>query len=299
MKFKKILSIVCAITPILSTVSNCSAEKKIGVLFVGPHNSGKANIINVMEDETRKLTNNSRGPGTTLIPISEKIYVWFLDQQSIYYIGRYVTNNDYPIVVLCVEVGRVNDIDEQCRKYIEIIDNEKRIKEVIFVITKVDDENKKNMIPKDIENDIKGKFQKVNKIFITSAQEFSPYRKQIGELKRYITDIALRLENEEEQKKLETKGTSVEQKVIDPKSNGNSVRTRDHDIKETSHEETLAHKVEDKKSLFSKINKKKVLTVIAIFTAVSGICYGFKDKLTKFFASSARTNYDSQKIKKV
>jgi len=285
--FKKILSTICAIPLILSTVSNCSADK-IKVIFLGQSKSGKGNVINVMQNENADLINSER-VGHEYVGFAGKIAAWNIAGEDMWFsLGKnYIKNSN--LAVICVGVDDIENIDERCQKWIvDFVGDEESVKEIVLVITKVDDEEKKEMIPKNMETSIKEKFKKIKKIFITSAKRSSPYRKEIEELKKYIMEKVSVSEEEESADNVEKRAHRMESVQVG------------HEIKDEKETILLSDKVEDKKSLFDRVDKKKVLGAACLVVTVSGICYCIKDKFRKFFVSdNLQTKSESQKNKKI
>ncbi|MCL2312453.1 MAG: ADP-ribosylation factor-like protein, partial [Firmicutes bacterium] len=282
--FKKILSTVCAIPLILSTVSNCNADK-LKVIFLGQSKSGKANIVNVIKDKNAEIINKDyKGKNRAELFVHRKIVGWILPgNNDVYSSLNEFYLKDSGLAVICVEVDDIGNIDERCQKYADFIDKEESIKEIILVITKVDNEEKKEIISENMETSIKEKFKKMKKIFVTSAEKSSPYRKEIEELKKYIIEKVSVSEEEESEGSEEESADNIEKRAHHmPSVTSAQIENKIKDEKETI---LLSDKLEDKKSLFDRVDKKKALGAACLVVTVSGICYCIKDKFRKFFVS--------------
>jgi len=298
--FKKILSTICAILLILSTVSNCSADK-LKVLFLGQSKSGKGSVVNVMQSENADLVEHyDERVGFEFVKVAGKIYTWIVSGNDCYFNMSKINIKGCDIAVICVEVGDIGNINERCQKWIvDFVGDKESVKEIILVITKVDDEKKKEMIPKNMETSVKEKFKKIEKIFITSAEKSSPYRKGIRELKEYIMGKVSVLEEEESEEELAKIKIKTADNIEKRAHHMESVQIG-HEIKDEKETILLSDKVEDKKSLFDRVDKKKALGVACLVVTVSGICYCIKDKFRKFFLSdNLQTKSEPQKNKKI
>jgi len=256
---------------------------KYNIIFVGPHKSGKTKIIHAIEHESFNLDENAYLPtfGIDYFQLNKKVGLLDTSGNERYktIVNPYIENEDNSdAFVICVDVDNVECFDKVCREYLDLIKNKDGTKKIVLVITKVDSEEEKQKIPKDIETQIKTSFHgAISEVFFISLKDGSPFRSEVNKLKEW----AIKISEEDETIKKIDKEIVKKDKTIN-KINEKTIDEVDEEGKA--------------KNFLSKIDKKRALLGTGIVGAV--VCYCLRDKLGGLFRSNQLKKSDKlEKIK--
>jgi len=178
--FKKALSFVCVFPLILSNISDCSADQKRSqMVFVGRSWSGKNSIISAISSTTFRRYFRGMVKLDFRSPEGSEEEVCLLNLDSVFMLSPSVISN--VILAICVEVGDIRNVNERCEQYSNLLPHAKK---VILVVTKVDDDIKRALIPTNIKN-VKTRFPRISDIVFTSSKcetEIEKFRKYVIEI---------------------------------------------------------------------------------------------------------------------